>query len=171
MESDPFYRGRPPDVSVGAWEEEVEWQLGESRVIEIRNRLAENPDYSIICKKCGAGLRPWDGDDLYVVRYHLEEDFEIPLETPGKRRPSKETKRLILALYGRRCFNCGRGGELHLDHVRPRSRGGDSAFRNLQPLCRLCGATKGDREPDEVVVIDDMHFDEPPSDGYEGLFW
>ncbi|MDI6755771.1 MAG: HNH endonuclease [Thermodesulfobacteriota bacterium] len=78
----------------------------------------------------------------------------------------------IIDLYDKTCFGCGAADrELHIDHVLPQSKGGDAAFRNLQPLCEGCGNEKGDSIPDEVKVFSDIYFCPYPSDGYEGLFW
>ena len=101
--------------------------------------LKEDPDYALQCKRCQCDLRPWDGDYFYVVNYHLEEHYGIDLETPGRQNPSRRVRDRIFQLYDRKCFHCCGEGPLHIDHIRPRANGGDSAFRNLQPLCELCG--------------------------------
>lgn len=41
-------------------------------------------------------------------------------------------------------------GELTLDHVLPRSRGGASSWENLVAACRRCNNRKGDRLPEEA---------------------
>jgi 5-methylcytosine-specific restriction endonuclease McrA len=84
------------------------------------------------------------------VDYHLEEHYGIPLETPGRRKPSRKIRDRIFQLYDQQCFSCGSGGPLHIDHIRPQAKGGDSAFRNLQPLCGVCGNLKRDTEPEEI---------------------
>lgn len=51
------------------------------------------------------------------------------------------------------CQYCGRKGgpgELTLDHVIPRSRGGASSWENLVAACRRCNNRKGDRLPEEA---------------------
>jgi len=51
------------------------------------------------------------------------------------------------------CQYCGRScgaGELTLDHVVPRSRGGASTWENLVAACRRCNNRKGDRLPEEA---------------------
>jgi 5-methylcytosine-specific restriction endonuclease McrA len=112
---------------------------------------------------------------MSVSRLHLEEHFNIPLETPGRRKPPAQVRELIQDLYGNRCFGCDARKtverELHIDHIIPQSKGGTSAFRNLQPLCERCGNIKGDRLPEEVEVCSTIFFGPYPSDSYEGLFW
>ena len=51
------------------------------------------------------------------------------------------------------CQYCERilpSAELTLDHVTPRSRGGDSNWENLVACCHRCNNRKGDRLPDEA---------------------
>ena len=109
---------------------------------------------------------------MYVLTYHLEEHYGIPLKTPGRQQPSKKIRDRIFKLYDFRCFGCDRSGRpLHLDHIRPQSRGGDAAFRNLQPLCERCGQAKGDAEPEELPISDDLYFWGDPPDSHEGMFW
>jgi 5-methylcytosine-specific restriction endonuclease McrA len=106
------------------------------------------------------------------MNYHLEEHYGIPLETPGRIRPIARIRQKIIELYDRACFGCGSSNKrLHIDHILPRSKGGDAAFRNLQPLCKDCGNMKGNDLPDEVDVYEDIYFGPYASDGYEGLFW
>jgi 5-methylcytosine-specific restriction endonuclease McrA len=59
-------------------------------------------------------------------------------------------RRNIFARDGNRCQYCGRKfppADLSLDHVTPRSRGGDSTWENLVSACRECNARKGGRTP------------------------
>jgi 5-methylcytosine-specific restriction endonuclease McrA len=51
------------------------------------------------------------------------------------------------------CQFCSRvfpAGELTLDHVVPRSRGGRSSWENLVASCYTCNNNKGDRTPEEA---------------------
>jgi 5-methylcytosine-specific restriction endonuclease McrA len=51
------------------------------------------------------------------------------------------------------CQFCGHqfpAGELTLDHVVPRSRGGSSSWENLVACCYACNNRKGDRTPEEA---------------------
>jgi 5-methylcytosine-specific restriction endonuclease McrA len=145
--------------------------LGEELLNSIEQDKAADPHCGIACKRCGTLLRPWDGDDINVVDYHVEEHYAIPMETPGKHNPSEKVRRQILSLYDHKCFGCGVREGLHIDHIVPRSKGGEAAFRNLQPLCEKCGQEKADQAPEELAVYLPIYFQGPPSDGYEGLFW
>lgn len=48
------------------------------------------------------------------------------------------------------CQYCGSTRNLTLDHMLPRSRGGDSGWTNLLTACARCNHKKGDRTPEEA---------------------
>ena len=65
-----------------------------------------------------------------------------------KRRISR---RALFARDGWRCVYCGTAaGRLTLDHVVPRSRGGDSVWENVVTACAPCNLRKGDRLLEEL---------------------
>ena len=67
-----------------------------------------------------------------------------------KRRISR---RVLFARDGWRCVYCGTsGGRLTLDHVVPRSRGGDSVWENVVTACAPCNLRKGDRSLAEASM-------------------
>lgn len=43
------------------------------------------------------------------------------------------------------CQYCGKGKELTLDHLIPRSKGGKTSWKNLVTACKACNTKKGDR--------------------------
>jgi 5-methylcytosine-specific restriction endonuclease McrA len=66
----------------------------------------------------------------------------------------KISRRALFARDGWRCVYCGTsGGRLTLDHVIPRSRGGDSTWENVVTSCSPCNLRKGDRLPHEVEMV------------------
>lgn len=48
------------------------------------------------------------------------------------------------------CQYCGTKSDLTLDHVMPRSRGGEDSWENLVTACNHCNVKKGNRTPDEA---------------------
>src|SRR5947208_9729630 len=65
----------------------------------------------------------------------------------------KISRRALFARDGWRCVYCGTsGGRLTLDHVVPRSRGGDSVWENVVTSCAPCNLRKGDKLPEEVAM-------------------
>ena len=62
-------------------------------------------------------------------------------------------RRNIFARDGNKCQYCGRRfptSELSLDHVVPRSRGGDTTWENIVCSCVKCNVRKGGRTPQEA---------------------
>jgi 5-methylcytosine-specific restriction endonuclease McrA len=63
------------------------------------------------------------------------------------------TRRTILARDQYSCQYCGAQppkGQLTLDHVIPRSRGGGDSWDNIVAACIPCNQRKGDRRPEEA---------------------
>jgi 5-methylcytosine-specific restriction endonuclease McrA len=65
----------------------------------------------------------------------------------------KISRRALFARDEWSCVYCGTsGGRLTLDHVVPRSRGGDSVWENVVTACAPCNLRKGDRLPEEASM-------------------
>jgi 5-methylcytosine-specific restriction endonuclease McrA len=65
----------------------------------------------------------------------------------------KISRRALFARDGWRCVYCGSSsGRLTLDHVVPRSRGGDSVWENVVTSCAPCNHKKGNRLPEEASM-------------------
>ena len=71
-----------------------------------------------------------------------------------RRREASSMKRLRIYMRDKyRCQYCGEkkpAGELTLDHILPRSRGGDNSPVNVVTACVSCNNRKGDRTPAEA---------------------
>jgi 5-methylcytosine-specific restriction endonuclease McrA len=65
----------------------------------------------------------------------------------------KISRRALFARDGWKCVYCGTAaGRLTLDHVIPRSRGGESVWENVVTSCAPCNLRKGDRLPEEAEM-------------------
>jgi 5-methylcytosine-specific restriction endonuclease McrA len=63
------------------------------------------------------------------------------------------TRRNLMFRDAHQCQYCGRRPplrDLNIDHVLPRSRGGDDTWENLVTACRPCNLKKGWKTPDEA---------------------
>ena len=98
-----------------------------------------------------------DPDDDYIRTIHFE--LQVPrvirLLTYDRlpRTKIKFNRRNIFARDGNRCQYCGKRfptGELSLDHVMPRSRGGGTDWENIVCACVKCNVRKGGRTPAEA---------------------
>lgn len=70
------------------------------------------------------------------------------VRVPYRRRITL-TRRSVFLRDGGICQYCGATAE-NLDHVVPRSRGGEHTWENVVAACRSCNARKGDRTPPEA---------------------
>ncbi len=62
----------------------------------------------------------------------------------------KITRGRIYKRDGHQCVYCGSKKNLTLDHVIPRSRGGEDSWVNLVTACFPCNRVKGNRTPEEA---------------------
>lgn len=68
------------------------------------------------------------------------------------------TRRAVLARDDWCCQYCGdRDGRLTVDHVVPRSRGGESVWENIVTSCAPCNRRKGNRLSGEVGMVPRTH--------------
>src|SRR5690606_18411404 len=90
-----------------------------------------------------------------TVRFHIAVPKVIRL-LGYDRLPRQEVKlnrRNIFARDRNQCQYCGKHfstSELTLDHVKPRTQGGQSAWENLVCCCVACNARKGGRTPEQA---------------------
>ncbi len=68
------------------------------------------------------------------------------------RRTVPVTRRAVFGRDRHVCQYCGGHAE-SLDHVLPRSRGGDHTWENVVACCRSCNIRKGDRLPAEAGLV------------------
>lgn len=69
------------------------------------------------------------------------------------RQTLRFNRRNLFARDGNHCQYCGKTfptSELSLDHVVPRSRGGDTSWENMVCACVACNVRKGGRTPQEA---------------------
>jgi len=98
-----------------------------------------------------------NGHFLHAARFALRVPSVIRLLE--YRRIPHQTRALsrknILLRDRNTCQYCGEvlsSGDLTLDHVMPRSRGGASSWENLVACCHLCNRRKGNQLPVEASM-------------------
>ena len=62
----------------------------------------------------------------------------------------KPTRDNIFKRDGNKCLYCDSRRNLTIDHVLPRSRGGDNSWENLATCCTKCNSKKGYMTPEEA---------------------
>ena len=64
------------------------------------------------------------------------------------------SKRNVLIRDGFKCAYCGNNhGKLTLDHIIPKSRGGQTTFENCVSSCKICNGRKGNHTPREARMV------------------
>ncbi|MDG2206834.1 MAG: HNH endonuclease [Pirellulales bacterium] len=94
-------------------------------------------------------------DWLQSVHFAVEIPRVIRLLSYDKapRHGMRFNRRNVFARDGNRCQYCGKRfptSELSLDHVLPRSQGGDMAWENIVCCCVACNSRKGGRTPQQA---------------------
>jgi 5-methylcytosine-specific restriction endonuclease McrA len=114
-----------------------------------------------VIKKMVAG-----SDTFYVEKQsgvYIGQHCELPLPSVIRLRGYVKFKSCPIRVTGKKrkifqrdqytCIYCGMAGSnenLTLDHVLPKSRGGDDTSFNLVTACYKCNNAKGDKTPEEA---------------------
>ena len=69
------------------------------------------------------------------------------VRVPLRARRRRITRRAVFARDDWTCQYCGARSNLTVDHVIPRSKGGQSVWENIVASCAPCNRRKGDRTP------------------------
>lgn len=107
-------------------------------------------------------------DDLWRAAYTsyarpvvIRLRYYVRVPHPVSLAPSRRT---VMARDNYTCQYCGATpgrGQLTLDHILPRSRGGLTTWDNVVTACRACNLRKGDRTPDEAGMTLPKHLVRP----------
>jgi 5-methylcytosine-specific restriction endonuclease McrA len=73
--------------------------------------------------------------------------IKLPYEKLTQNRPSRA---MIYKRDGHKCQYCGSTKELTIDHIIPRSRGGEDTWENLTVACMPCNTRKSDKLLEET---------------------
>lgn len=124
--------------------------------------MPEQLDFSKSCLVLNYDYRPLNITStrrafilVYLDKAHLVSSNVIRLNHMVKMKylVSLPSKNNIFSRDKNLCGYCGSPKNLTLDHIIPRSRGGDVSWKNLVTCCYKCNNSKGDRTPDEAGMI------------------
>jgi 5-methylcytosine-specific restriction endonuclease McrA len=85
-----------------------------------------------------------------VLRTPLVIRLRYMVKVPYHRRTTM-SRRAVFARDAHQCQYCG-GHADSIDHVMPRSRGGQHVWENVAAACRPCNLRKRDRTPEEAEM-------------------
>lgn len=106
---------------------------------------------TLLLKERAELIEQRDGSALHAARLVLPWPEVIRLAryapVPRATRTRRITRRAIFARDGWSCQYCAATGELTIDHVIPRAKGGESTWDNVVACCAPCNRRKGDLLP------------------------
>jgi len=97
-----------------------------------------------------------DGTDYNEIKVNIEPTLnEQPIfKHKTKRFPSERLKVQVLMRDGNKCRLCGitvTGDNIHFDHIKPWSKGGETVLENLQVLCDTHNLAKGNLDYEQEL--------------------
>jgi hypothetical protein len=125
--------------------------------MELKRPLSKH-SYSSYQKRFGSWCNALEAFEKYINSPKAKRYKHAAGPEPVKRKPRRRTKRRmtyflrykVLKRDSHSCRSCGRspanerGVKLHIDHIKPWSKGGETVMENLQVLCEVCNLGKGD---------------------------
>lgn len=136
-----------------------------AEIIHLEDGHFNNYDFAEWCALSSfrADDKQPDEDWIKSVRFEVQVPRVVRLLQYDRaaRSALRFNRRNLFARDGHRCQYCGRSfpsHQLSLDHVMPRSRGGETSWQNVVCSCVGCNTKKGSRTPQEA----NMHLKTPP---------
>lgn len=87
------------------------------------------------------------GNQARKPRFQSISDYVFNMAALNSRDAKRQWRHDIKQAWNNCCAYCGNppidDNSLTIDHVKPKSRGGDDCTRNVIPACRSCNADKG----------------------------
>ena len=92
----------------------------------------------------------------FVHRYDLPTRHDLKLEKLDDNPTKKQIKEKLYKQQEQKCNGCGNCFDIYnleIDHIFPRSKGGEDNIENLQLLCGHCNRVKGDRPMEYLKIV------------------
>lgn len=128
-----------------------------AEVVQIENGHYASYDFDswLTLSQLHADERTGDGDWVQSVRFAVEAPRVIRLMAYDRvpRLTLRFNRRNLFARDNHSCQYCGQTfpmSQLSIDHVMPRSRGGETTWENAVCSCLPCNTKKGGRTPQEA---------------------
>lgn len=128
-----------------------------AEVIDIEDGQYSNHDFESWCEMSQfRSVEPQHHDEwVQAVNFRIQVPRIIRLLHYDRvpRKTLRFNRRNLFARDGHRCQYCGKSmplSQLSIDHVLPRSRGGETSWDNVVSSCVTCNTRKGGRTPQEA---------------------
>ena len=129
--------------------------LYKHRIISTMNGLRQNKMFILFLNELGEEVpKNMSIRDFTILLYNEKKyNFLQAVMNRPDIPPSvwRELKKRVYETYGKICLCCNSTENISVDHIKPYSRFPELCieFENLQPLCRSCNSSKGNR-----IIVD-----------------
>jgi len=131
-------------IPIRKWQLTCNYECG----YRYQNSKKPRPINTKQCLRCGNNLTNKRGNAIYCSRTCKSMDHTFKHKNRGGKPLTTARRRLIIERDGSTCYLCQDTLNLknvELDHLIPRSRGGDSSPNNLSVSCLRCNRSRGNR--------------------------
>lgn len=99
--------------------------------------------------------------EIGMIKYFESSNQNLVESSNQKSAKKKSNRQILLEKHNGKCAYCGRKLQitnpeekdyLTIDHIKPKSRGGESDISNYQPLCRTCNVYKSNICEDDLFT-------------------
>lgn len=131
----------------------------------LKDKRCKNLNHSTTCNSCLAETsrdKQRNDYDRYVYqRYQAilkrSKEYNVECCTQEEFRYMFDTqKELFTGLTIKEAFDMGKGNTLHVDHIKPISKGGESTINNLRVVNDMYNRMKGIYSNDEVIAMAEL---------------
>ena len=130
-----------------------------AEIVHLEDGQYANYDFEtwMLSSEMRAGEKKPEDDWIRAVHCEIQAPRVIRLFRYDRipRHTLRFNRRNVFARDGHRCQYCGETfpmSKLSLDHVMPRSRGGENTWENVVCCCMVCNTKKGGRTPREAKM-------------------
>lgn len=136
----------------------ADWSYGYVTIRGICNSDTTNDVYAELYKLRGQGIIDWleypqvvNGMEIIIREYRFPRVLYLESKVNRHRKYISVypaiTRKALLVRDNHKCVYCGTPisiNSLTLDHILPRSKGGETSWQNIVASCKKCNSLKGD---------------------------
>lgn len=117
--------------------------------------ITERKAIKLLLKEKVEVLSTWKGRKIYSANGYIEYPATLKMKYHITLNPTKLSfsRKLVLRRDNYTCSYClakNKTGSLTIDHIIPKSLGGENSFTNCVAACAACNRKKGNRTPEQA---------------------